>query len=125
MIFKNIYLKTSHHSLNFKQCGCSSISPMRQLLTPPGAQDSRDLPLMGVTELEYGKAWTLYGNKTGGSLKLREYSLKFRNVLLMNNVSVKCISLSITSLINILIKEPLNSGTDTSYSHFPDLAQDF
>lgn len=80
---------------------------------------------MGVTELEHGKAWALYGNKTGGSLKLRENSLKFINVLLMNNVGVKCISLSITSLINILIKEPLNSGTDTSYSHFPDLTQDF
>lgn len=33
--------------------------------------------------------------------------------------------MSITSLINILIKEPLNSGKDSSYSHFPDLTLDF
>lgn len=76
-------------------------------------------------KLERRKACVLYGNKTGGSLKLRGNSLKFRDALLMNNISVKCFSLSITSLINILIKEPLNSGTDTSCSHFPDITQDF
>ena len=80
---------------------------------------------MGVTELEYRKGRALDGNKTGGSLKLRRNSLKFRDVLLMNNISLKCISLSITSVINVLIKEPLNSGKDTSYSHISDLTQDF
>lgn len=39
---------------------------------------------MGVTELEYRKGRALDGNKTGGSLKLRKNSLKFKDVLLMN-----------------------------------------
>lgn len=118
------HLQTSHHCPNLKQYGCSSVSPWR-LSTFPGARDSKEQSLMGATELEYRKGRALNGNKTGGSLKLRKNSLKFRDVLLMNNISVKCISLSITSFINTFIKEPLNSGKDTSYSHFPDLAQDF
>lgn len=117
--------QTSCHCPNLKQYGCSSVSRWRQLSTFPGAQDSKEWSSMGATELEYRKGRALDGNKTRGSLKLRKNSLKFRDVLLMNNISVKCISLPITSLINILIKEPLNSGKDTSYSPFPDPAQDF
>jgi len=79
---------------------------------------------MAATELAYSQGRTPDGNKTGGSLKLRKSSLKCRDVLLMNNISVKRIFLSITSLITILVKEPLNSGKDTFYSHFPDLTRD-
>lgn len=119
------FTKTSHHCPKLKRYGCCSISPWRQQSTFPGAQNSQEQSSVGATELWYRKGRAADGNKTGGSLKLSKNSLKFRDVLLMNNINVKCTSLFITSSIDILIKEPLNSGKDTSYGHFPDLTQDF